>query len=295
MDPDPPPDQDDFENPYAPPDSTFAEDLSHGPFGRIDFTVGDLFNWTWSLYKENLGICTSVVVGSFAINFAVSMVLNLLLTTVVAAVRDPSFAALMQVAVTFGAFVAGFWLEVGKNLALLKIARRQQVAFEDIFTGAGYVLTTILAWLVMMVCVAGPMVLAFLGIGAFSSVVQADQSILPVLLAVVVIGLLGAIAVYLSVRLSQYPFVVIDRNAGVFQSLRMSWYLTKNKVPTIILVYLLWFTIILAGLLTLCVGLIFAAPLASLLLAVTYQALTGQSSAAELQFLDRWDVDEDEG
>jgi hypothetical protein len=291
MDPDPPPDQDDFENPYAPPDSTFAENLSHGPFGRIDFTVGDLFNWTWSLYKENLGICMSVVVGSFAINFAVSMVLNLLLTAVVAAVRDPSFAALMQIAVTFGAYVAGIWLEVGKNLALLKIAQRQQVAFEDIFTGAGYVLTTILAWLVMAVCVAGPIVLAFLGIGALSSVVQAD---LPFLLTVVVIGLLGAIAVYLSVRLSQYPFVVIDRNAGVFQALRTSWYLTKNKVPTIILVYLLWFTIILAGLLALCVGLIFAAPLASLLLAVTYQALTGQSSAPELQFLDSWDIDQDE-
>jgi len=295
MDPDHPPDRDDLENPYAPPDSTFAQDLPQGQFGKIEFTVGDLFNWTWSLYKEQFRICMIIIWGVAGINFGISFGLNLLLTATIAAVRDPILSAVMRIAVTFAVYVVGFWLNVGTNLALLKIARRQEVVFEDVFTGGRYVLTTILAWLVMTACVAGPMVLAFFGFTALFPLIQDDPSVLPVLLAVVVVGVLGATAVYLSVRLSQYPFVVIDRNAGVFESLRTSWYLTRNQVPTMILVYLLWITIILAGFLALCAGLIFAIPLASLLLAVTYQALTGQSPDAELQFLDNWDIDKDEG
>jgi hypothetical protein len=291
MDPDRPPDPDDFENPYAPPDSTFAEDLSQGPFGRIEFTVGDLFNWTWSLYKERFGTCMGIIWGVVAVNLGVSIVSNLLLTAAVTAVRDPIFTAIMQFAVIFGGNVVQIWLNIGSNLALLKIVRRQEVAFEDVFTGGRYVLTTILAALLLGLAIGGPILLALFGGAALLPMIQDNPSALAVLLIVIVVGVLAAIAVYISVRLMQFYFVVIDLNTGVIESLRTSWYLTKGRVPTLILVYLLQTSIVLAGLLACIVGLIFAVPLASLLLAVTYQALAGQTPGAELQFLDSWDED----
>jgi hypothetical protein len=295
MDPDQLHDQDDFENPYAPPDSTFAQDFPHGQFGKIDFTVGDLWNWTWSLYKEQFRTCMIIIWGVFAINFGISFVSNLLLKAVVAAVRDQIFTAVMQFAVIFGSYVVQIWLNVGTNLAFLKLVRRQEVVFEDVFTGGRYVLTTILAALLFGLAVGGPMVLALFGGAALFPTIQDNQSVLSVLLIVTVVAVLAAVAVYVSIRLLQFYFVVIDRNAGVIECLRTSWYLTRNQVPTLILVYLLQMTIVLAGLLALCVGVIFAAPLASLLLVVTYQAVTGQTPAAELQFMDSWDIDKDEG
>jgi hypothetical protein len=51
--------------------------------------------------------------------------------------------------------------------------------------------------------------------------------------------------------------------------------------------------IMLAGLLACCVGLIFATPLATLLLAVTYQSLTGQW-VPEVRYVDSWQQDQRE-
>jgi hypothetical protein len=284
-------DRDSFENPYAPPDSTFVKDPPRFRSGRIAFDIGDLFHWTWSLYQERFRTCMSIIWGVCGLNVLISFALNAMLEASATAIRDPIFFAIAQIGITFGGYVVQFWLNVGTNIALLKIARGEEVAFEDVFTGGRYVLTTILASLASTVCVAGPMLLAFVGVMILVPTIQQDRSVLSVLLAIFVVGVLGVIAVYLSVRLSQFSYVVIDRNAGVFDSLRISWYLTKNQVPTMILVYLLGFTIIVAGFLAVCVGLIFAIPLASLLLAVTYVALAGQPSAPDSPERDGWDED----
>jgi uncharacterized membrane protein len=75
-----------------------------------------------------------------------------------------------------------------------------------------------------------------------------------------------------------YYYLVIDRNLGAIEALRQSWRLCRDRVGTIILVFFLQMAIGIAGLLALCVGLIFALPLAGLTLPVTYLALTGTKS-----------------
>ncbi len=57
MDPFPPPDDPDLDNPYAPPQSAFvparrSPELS--PACR--FTVDDVFNWSWAIFKERHGL-----------------------------------------------------------------------------------------------------------------------------------------------------------------------------------------------------------------------------------------------
>jgi hypothetical protein len=284
------PDRYDLENPYAPPDSSFVPESPQGEFGSIAFTVGDLWNWTWSLYKERFGICLKIILGVGGLNLMLSIVSQILLNTVETAVRDPIIFAVSQIGIIFCTYVLSFWLSVGSNLAFLKIARREDVVFGDVFTGAPYVLTTILATLLFTLLVGGPMLLGFLGGAAMFPMIQDNQSVLLAALFLISFALLVIVSAYIGIRLLQFYFVVIDQNAGVIECMRTSWHLTKNQVPTLILVYLLQMTIMLAGLLACCVGLIFATPLATLLLAVTYQSLTGQW-VPEVRFVDSWQQD----
>ncbi len=270
------PDRYDLENPYAPPDSSFVPDSPQGQFGSIAFTVGDLWNWTWSLYKARFGICLTIILGVGGINLMLSIVSNILLNTVETAVRDPIIFAVSQIGIIFSTYVLSFWLSVGTNLAFLKIARREEVVFGDVFTGSPYVLTTILAWLLFALLAGGPILLAIFGGAAMLPMIQDNQSVPLAALFLISFALLAILSMYISIRLLQFYFVVIDRNAGVIECMRTSWHLTKNQVPNLILVYLLQMAIMLAGLLACCVGVIFATPLATLLLAVTYQSLTGQ-------------------
>ena len=120
--------------------------------------------------------------------------------------------------------------------------------------------------------------------------IQDNQSVPLAVLFLISFALLAIVSMYVSIRLLQFYFVVIDRNAGVIECMRTSWQLTKNQVPNLILVYLLQMAIMLAGLLACCVGVIFATPLATLLLAVTYQSLTGQW-VPEVRFVDGWQQD----
>lgn len=295
MDPDRRPDQDELDSPYAPPDSTFAQEFPLAPLGRIPFNVGDIFNWTWTLYKQQIGTCTIIVIGVALINVGLAFGINILLDASAQAIRDEFFLAAMRFAAIFGSYVIQFWLSAGMSLALLRIVRRQQVSFQDVFTGGQYVLTTILAALLCGLICAGPILLAFVGGAAVILLMQNGISALPLLLMIIIVTAFVTVAFYLSARLMQFYFVIVDRNAGVIESLQTSWLLTKNRVSTLILVYLLQTTINLAGLLACCVGLVFALPLSNLLLAVTYQALTGQTPVAEVRFLDSWDLDQDEG
>jgi uncharacterized membrane protein len=75
-------------------------------------------------------------------------------------------------------------------------------------------------------------------------------------------------------RLGQFSYLIIDQGTGVVDALRGSWRLTRGRFATVIAVYLAYFTINCAGLLALCVGWIFTLPMTSLLLVMTYLALS---------------------
>jgi uncharacterized membrane protein len=91
--------------------------------------------------------------------------------------------------------------------------------------------------------------------------------------------------------LSLYYYLVIDRGAGVFESLQESWRLCRNQVGTITLVYCVEFAVFLAGLLAVCVGLVFAGPLINLIDTVLYLAIVTatRSGVNKPRFV--WDED----
>jgi len=269
-----PTEQDDQANPYAPPQSTFVEEQFRLAAGRPQFTVEDVAGWSWSIYKARLGHCLGVFWGVVTINWLCQMSL-VVLDKEIASMRDPTLSLISQFISFFLSFVVAVWLTIGQNLAFLKIARGQVVAVEDIFRGGRFVLTTILAWIAFFVVLAVPGLVVYLLAGAFLVMIVQGPTLAGVL--AILAGCLAStmVIVYLVARLGLFYFVVIDQNAGVVSSLAITWRLCRRHVATIILVYFLGLAVNLAGFLMLCVGLIFTMPLSSLMLAVTYEGLTG--------------------
>jgi hypothetical protein len=273
MDPDRPLENPDLDNPYAPPQSAFEADTVAYPEDiDIPFDVAQIFHWTWTLFKERMWPCMYIFWGGFAINYGVGFLGQTIEDSLVAA--NPGAVDLVRpldVAVTL---VISVWVTIGMNMGLLRIARRQPVSFGVIFAGGRRLLSMIVAAAAMTIIVV--LVIAVPATMLFGLVSALRRQTSVALLGFVVAGAsLAVLALYLMARLLQFYFIVIDRRAGPFASLRLSWEWTRGRAGTIVVVYLLQIVLNLAGLLALCVGLIFTMPLSSLLPVVTYLSLAG--------------------
>jgi hypothetical protein len=107
------------------------------------------------------------------------------------------------------------------------------------------------------------------------------RKLLPAILAtilyvlMVIVGLLLFIApgVYLALRYGQYLNAMVDRDLGVMESLQYSSSITTNNRMNLFLLALLFIAITVAGVVALCVGLIFAIPVTWLSGLVAYRWL----------------------
>jgi uncharacterized membrane protein len=135
-------------------------------------------------------------------------------------------------------------------------------------------LTTILAYLVIVIMVAVPVFLAVFLI-TFAIVAAGNNVLVTVLVFLAVAVPTGLFIVYVTSRLTLFYYVIVDQNTGVFDAFRETWKLSGGAVGTIVLVLFVQLAILLAGFLAFCVGLVFAYPLAMMLMPVTYLALIG--------------------
>ena len=116
----------------------------------------------------------------------------------------------------------------------------------------------------------------------------------PLSLAMVMVFAVGIaiaciVALYVATRFSQFPYMILDHNAGAVDSLRFSWEATRRRVWTLSVVYSMLCLINLGGLLTCCVGLLFTIPFTGLMLGVTYLSITGQPLGGRKPAPGLWD------
>jgi hypothetical protein len=271
------PDSLDAENPYAPPRYSPAADSVAG----LPFTVQDIFQWSWTIFSERMSTCLSIFWAVAGIRLIASFGLSVFQNSLAANVRDEYVYKLLWILALFATYVLLFWVEIGLTLAMIKIARGEIVSFEDIFSGGHFLLTVILAWIVRTVLFAIPILVAVGVIAGGIYLMENQSGVAAFLLFLFVSGIAGVIFIIMAARLSIFYYLVIDRNAGVFESLIESWRMCRNQVATVTLVYAVEFAVVVAGILALCVGLVFAAPLMILIDAVMYLAiLTGATSGA---------------
>jgi hypothetical protein len=268
---------------------------------------GAVIGEAWAIFSMAWPACLVCYWGTWASWWLIVNFLAIILASLNAAIGDPEFTPFLEFARFLGAFLVPAWLWLGQGLAFLKLARRRPATLEDLFRGGPYLLTALLAAGVFLAITAIPCLIiygiteAVLALGGGESLVATVwrqlpartpetlaefESALIVLLGLraVVLGLSFASFFAVRVRLRPFAFLILDREAGVVKSLRLSLRLSRGRVASLFLIHLAQWTINFAGALVCCLGLFVSLPFTSLISAVTYDMLV-----ADLPPIDRGD------
>lgn len=285
----------------APPES-LAPMVRPIPAAPID--PGALLREAWRLYSLFWPACLFIFWGSVA---AAWMVLNLIVIGLAAlnlSLADPAVTPFLMFLRFLALFLVPVWMWLGQCLSLLKLVRMEPVTVQDLFRGGPYLLTTLLAagaflaiagipglvsygslWALMALGGGDPLVAAVwrsLPAQTPPAVAEVESSLIVVtglFLAMLALAYAGFFAV--RVRSRTFAFVILDRDAGVLESLRTSMQLSRGRAASLLVIHLAQFAINLAGLLLCCVGLFVTLPFTGLISAVTYNALAADLPPVE--------------
>jgi len=285
LDPDFPGDE---TNPYAPPRSQLGHRSRGESPAIVPFDLGCILSATWAIYKERLGACIAVCWTVLALTWGIQFWQTRLLRELAAAPGNRLQYFLVQFAVFLGGYVFHVWLSIGQNLAMLAVARGEPAVLVRVFRGGRFLLTTVLATVLFML-VLGLIVLVNLIWIPILPGLAGPRSLAIVMVLAVGIAIACIVAIYVSMRFSQFPYMILDHNAGAVDSLRFSWEATRRRVWTLNLVYGMLCLINLGGLLACFVGLLFTVPFTGLMLAVTYLSMTGQPLGGKKPAPQSWD------
>lgn len=90
---------------------------------------------------------------------------------------------------------------------------------------------------------------------------------------IVIVGLIFFVipGIYLGIRLMFFTYYIVDKNAGVMDSIKMSWELTRNAVMNLFMLSILFIVINFIGALLFGIGLAVTIPLTFLATALLYR------------------------
>lgn len=280
------------------------------PGTLIPLSARGVFRETWSIFATAWPACLMIYWGATALSWLIINILTLTLASFNELVADRQVTPFLEFIRFVGLIVIPAWLSIGQNRAYLKLTRREPAAFDDLFGGGPWLLTTLLGLGIVLGFAAIPALISFFTgelmlqrRGAVSMVALihkiAENEVVPQtpeyrapLEAVSAVFLLSYL-VYLAVmsRLGQYPFLILDRDADVLQAHQTSLRWTRGRAGMTLRVYLIQFAILVAAAMPMAVNVLFIAlvgmsitlPLTCLSSAVLYQALSTRDPAEPVE------------
>lgn len=241
------------DNPFSSPQAVdtglppAGAPVGQGPIVPTQIDMGDCFSTAWRIFKNQW----QMVVGAVLIVFIINMAINIMVSLAGPQIAAMGEAAMLLVVVlNIAGSIFSIYLGIGLAKILLAVARGQSTSFSELFTGGGLILPVLLATILVTLIV---------GVG---------------LVLLIIPGII------LGLMLSQYYFLIIDRQIGVIESLSLSRELTAGNKLTLFGMYLL---AVIGGLLlilvTCGVGLLIVYPYLGLLAVVVYLRISGQPVA----------------
>lgn len=277
----PPEFSEDPANPYAPPQAEIGRRLFESfSTVSIPFTVGDVLSYSYRLFKLRMGICMAATWAPTGLIWLMQIGVAVI-PVIFQAGGMANLGFVVQMITNILAAVAQWWLTLGQMLVLMKVAQGRPVEFGEIFLGGRYLLRAILAGLLIGLSIGGVAVLCLAPFFVLSVTNGMNTGGANAALAIGVICLAVA-CLLISARVSQVFYVMFDRDARAVEALQISNALTRGKEGTIIVLWFLAGLIVIAGILALCVGFVFAVPLCGLMAAVTYVSLAGRPKSGPL-------------
>jgi hypothetical protein len=235
-------------NPYASPAAAnYVPPVTGGAIGNVPVSVEQIFNYAWQIWQANLGLLVGVTLVVAVMTNGVSYLFQGIEFALQENDAAEAAIAVGGLRIILGLVIETF-LTAGETIIVLKLVRRQPAEFSDLFSG-------------------GPIFLPLLGFSILYGLA-------------VTLGFVLLIVPGILLLLMWWPayYLVLERKAGVIDSFSVVQTITKNNWGTAFVMALLSFGIMLLGLLALCIGVLFAAPLVSAMWATAYLMMSGQLS-----------------
>jgi len=219
--------------------------------GHDIIDIGDVLSTGWRIFNKDMGTTIGVVLVAGLLNIVASIpqqVLNFVAEQ--QGDRDTalilSMASLLFLPLTYA---VQFYLQCGQAIALLKIVRGEPAQIGDLFTGGRYFWRSVGATLVFGLMLIAGFILC----------------IVP--------------GIIVSLMFAPFLYVLVDEDSPGIDCLWRAKALTQGNKASYFVVMLACFGINIVGVIALCIGVIFTAPLTVLITAVAYCKMAGQRTA----------------
>lgn len=236
-------------NPYSSPASGYDQPHATGAVGQemvaTPVDAGSVINHAWEVWKSNLLLLVGVTTVVFVFSFGFG-IFQAFVTEVFESQGNEEVGAVVGFGLSIFGNLVQMFLEIGKVIIVLKLLRGQPAEFSDLFSGGSVFLS-----------VFGASILAGIAI---------------------VVGFLACIVPGILLLLFFWPFyyLIIDRKAGAIESFGMAYPFAKANVGTTFVLWLASIGIMIVGFLTICIGVLFAAALVSVMWGAAYLMMSGQ-------------------
>ena len=211
--------------------------------------AGEVISTSWEIYKSEMGICIGGVIVAGIIN-AVASAPSTILQEMMNGGAFGQEAMIIAAAAWFVLYILGIavqlYMTLGVNILLLNVVRGQGAEIGDLFKGGPYFLRMLGSSFLFGLAV---------GVGTILCIVP---------------GIIVALMFW------PYAYLLVDKDPPGIDCLSRAKEITENNWGAVFLIGLVSFGINLLGLAACCVGLIFTAPLTTLMMAVAYCRMTGQ-------------------
>lgn len=273
------------ENPYQSPVDYAAPAPAYsaapGALVPTPLDVGDVLSRTWNVFREQWLMCAAAWLIVVLLSWIVGQIIVNGALAIGAVARSQ---VMMVVSMTLGQLAANLfmlWLTIGLWLFFLKTARGLHPPLAELFRGGPYLVNVLLAGLLVFLAVFGVAAAFVLPATAVSLAALPNAQILVRLLVGVAAG--GVLAIIpctiVGLMLSQFYWLILDRNAAILESLKLSKRVTHGNKA---MIFAIRTVTGLAGgmviLLTCFTGILAVGPFLALLPAVMYLAMTGQAT-----------------
>ena len=282
----------DTANPYASPSTVSDPTVNQkiiSEWSPRQTSVSEVFSKSWPVFKQQWLIICGMVVTVGSINLGLNVVLNVVTEFLTPLIDVPALSILIGTGVLFIIFAIQTWLGIGQTLFLLDLARNHTAHFNKLFAGGPYLVNVILAMLMIgfIFTVIG-LLLIGIPVSLIALTIQNPENM--IIATMVGGGIAISIFIILGLKFSQFQNLIIDRNLGPLESLKMSSQITDGNKLTIFLIGCLLsvisFGAAMLGLLVLCIGIIPAiigvTGFSGLVMVVTYLCMTNQSVQVSL-------------
>ncbi|HUG69210.1 MAG TPA: hypothetical protein VMM76_15775 [Pirellulaceae bacterium] len=236
-------------NPYSSPaasyESTRAKPFLSSDLEPTSVDAGSVISYAWEVWKSNLGILVGITVVVIAVNFGFGAVQGVI-NAIFEQQGNAEVGAIFSFVISIFSNLVQIYLGIGQAQIVLKLLRGQNAEFGELFGG-------------------GPLFLPVFGAAFLAGLA-------------LIVGMIACIVPGILLMLFFWPFywLVVDRKAAAIESFGMALPFGQANVGTTFVLWLASVGIMLAGFLALCVGVVFAAPLVSLLWGTAYLMMSGQ-------------------